>query len=257
MTKQIAGAFLGTLAAGALIVAITKALGPIPLSISQVTTNKTSTFDVSGEGQITTTPDRAEINLGIQTNDTTVQAVQTKGNTVIKKITDDLTGMGIAKDDIKTVNYSLYPTYNYQTGSQQITGYSLTASLQIKVQDFSKINQVVDTATKDGANQVSNISFTLSDEKKKDVENQAREQAITEAKSKAESLSKLAGMKLGKIVNVMENTAGNNVIYPMAAKELSSAMGGATDGTRSGAPTNVEPGSTTFTMNVTLSYETL
>lgn len=255
MFRSFFAPLVGTLAAIVLIVLVTKVTGPIPLSITQTTTNKQSSFDVSGEGKVATTPDRAEISLGIQANEPTVKAVQDKGNQVINQITQDLLALGVDKADIKTTNYSLYPNYDYKTGSQKITSYALNVSVQVKAQDFSKITQIVDTATKDGANQVGGINFTLSDEKKKEVENQVRAEAVKEAKSKAESLSSLAGVKLGRIINISENSNDNTPRpYMMAEKVMApDAVGGA--GTS--APTNVEPGSTTFTMTVTLSYETL
>lgn len=252
--KHIAASFLGTLTAGLVIVGFTRIAGPIPLHISQTTTAKQSTFDVTGDGEVSATPDRAIIDMGVQASENTVQAAQTKGNQVISAITKDLTAMGIDKADIKTTNYSLYPTYDYQGGKQRITSYSLNINLQVKLKDFDKINTVVDTATKDGANQVGGVQFTLSDEKRRDVENQVREIAIGHAKEKAQSLSKISGVQLGNIVNVTENTNnGNPRPYPMMAKDVAVAgMGGGS----AGAPTEVQPGSSTFTMSVTLSYET-
>ncbi|MEP7167364.1 MAG: SIMPL domain-containing protein, partial [Candidatus Woesebacteria bacterium] len=194
MTKLIAGSAIGTIVAAGVVFGMVKILGPIPLSVSQVTTNKQSSFDVTGQGEITTAPDSAEINLGIQATDSTVQAVQDKGNRTINQITQDLLSMGVEKADIKTVNYSLYPNYDYRSGSQKINGYALNVSLQVKAKDFTKISQIVDTATKDGANQVGGVSFTLSDDKRKEIEDQAREAAVKEAKAKAESLSRLAGV---------------------------------------------------------------
>lgn len=255
MFRSFFAPLVGTLAAVFLIVLVTRVTGPIPLSISQTTTSKQSSFDVTGEGKVATSPDRAEISLGIQATEPTVKAVQDKGNQIINKITQDLLSLGVEKADIKTTNYSLYPNYDYKSGTQKINGYSLNVSLQVKAQDFSKITQVVDTATKDGANQVGGITFTLSDAKKKEVENQVRAEAVKEAKSKAESLSSLAGVRLGKIINISENSNSDRIYpMPMSAKVMTLDAAGAES---AGAPTNVEPGSTSYSMTVTLSYETL
>ena len=257
MTRPFIASLAGTVGAFALIAFTLRVLGPLPLSITQTTTNKQSTFDVSGEGEISTAPDRAEINLGIQANESTVKAVQDKGNQIINKITQDVLALGVERTDIKTINYSLYPNYDYRSGGQKITGYALSVNLQVKAKDFTKISQIVDTATADGANQVGGVSFTLSDDKKREVEDQVREVAIKRAKEKAESLAHLSGVKLGKIVNVSENAGSNGYLRPyamMSEKAVDVGMGG---GTPASAPTNVEPGSTTFTMTVTLSYETL
>jgi uncharacterized protein len=257
MTKTIAASAIGTIVAAGVVFGVVKLLGPIPLSVSQTTTNKQSSFDVTGEGEVTTAPDRAEISLGIQANESTVKAAQDKGNQVITKITQDLLAMGIEKADIKTVNYSLYPNYDFRSGTQRITGYALNVSLMVKAKDFTKINEIVDTATKDGANQVGGVNFTLSDEKRKEVEDEARELAVKEAKTKAESLSRLTGVRLGKIININENANNGGYPRPMALMEKSAVGIGGDAAAQVAAPTNVEPGSTTFSLSVTLSYETL
>lgn len=232
------------------LITVSRFIGPIPFSIMQTTTAKQSTFDVTGESKITTIPDKAVVSLGITVNESTVKQAQDKANTIINNINAELGKLDIDKKDIKTDNYSLYPNYDYQQG-QRITGYSINANLSVNLTDFSTLNQAIDAATGAGANQVGGIMFTLSDEKKKDVENDARKQAIENAKEKAQSLSSLAGMRLGKIVNVSESPNFQPRPYALM-NATQDSMGGKT-----GVPTNVEPGSTTFNYSVTLSYETL
>ncbi len=234
------------------IVAISRVVGPLPLSVTSTVTQKQSTFDVSGDSKITTVPDKAVVSLGITVNESTVKSAQDKANKIINDINSELGKLGIEKKDIKTDNYSLYPNYDYGNGAQRITGYNVNANLSVSISDFAKLNQAVDAATSVGANQVGGINFTLSDDKKKDVENEARKEAIENAKSKAQELAGLAGMKLGKIVNVYETPQFEGAMY---AKDMVSALPQAGGG--AGAPTNIEPGSTSFSFTVTLSYETL
>jgi len=234
------------------VVAISRVVGPLPLSVTSTVTQKQSTFDVTGESKITTVPDKAVVSLGISVNESTVKAAQDKANTIINNINAELGKLSIDKKDIKTDNYSLYPNYDYSNGAQRITGYNVNANLSVSITDFAKLNQAVDAATNVGANQVGGITFTLSDDKRKEVENEARKEAIENAKAKAQELSGLAGMKLGKIVNVYE-TPQYDGIY---AKDMMAAAPQAL-GSGGGAPTNIEPGSTTFNFTVTLSYETL
>ncbi len=244
---------ISTLAVGS-AVAVTRAFGGPAFSINQVSTNKQSTFDVTGESKITTIPDQAEVRMGISINESTVKAAQDKANTVTNAINTQLAGLGIEKKDIKTENYSLYPNYDYQNGTgQRIVGYSVNANLVVTIKDFAILNQAIDTATQVGANQIGGITFTLSDEKRDETEKEARKEAIENAKKKASELSRLAGMRLGSIVNVYESPMGDSKIYPMMAE---SAMMDAR-GAGGGSPTNVEPGSTTYSYSVTLSYETL
>jgi uncharacterized protein YggE len=233
------------------IVLISRVTGPLPLSISQTTTNKQSAFDVTGEAKIATIPDKAEVSLGITVNEPTVKQAQDKANTVINTITEELMKLGVEKKDIKTDSYTLYPQYDYQAGGQRITGYNVNAMVNVSLTDFARLNQAVDMATKAGANQISGISFTLSDEKRKEVENEARQKAVDDAKEKAQKLAAISGMRLGRIINVTEGQSNKIMPYPAMDVAMARESGGG-----GGAPTNVEPGSTTFSYVVTLSYET-
>lgn len=226
-----------------------KLIGPIPLTINQVSTQKASTFDAVGEGSVSVAPDTAEIILGVTTSEGTVAQAQTKTNQVINDITKSLKQTGVEEKNIKTINYSVNPDYDYTNGNH-IKGYNVNASLLVKLTDFNKLNQAIDSATSLGANQVGGVNFTLSDEARRKAEDQARTEAVKVARTKAESLSKAAGIRLGKIVNVQENSAGGP--YPIyrdfAAMEAKSAPT---------APTQVQPGSTEVRLSVILSYETL
>jgi|SRR5579859_2457361 len=237
--------------AGALaLVLVTKYVAPIPFSVSQTTTQKESSFNVTGKSTISATPDKAVVTLGISLKENDIKQAQSKANDTINAIIQKLGQLGINKDDIKTENYSIYPNYDYQNQSQNILGYSVNVSLQVNITDFAKLNQVIDSAVSFGANQVGGVEFTLSDAKEKEVRKEARAQAIDDAKANAAELAGLAGMRLGRVINISEGT-NTPVPLPMMAMSKPVGVGGG------GAPTDIQPGSTTYNYTVTLSYETL
>ena len=228
-----------------LLFTFTKIFGPIPFSVNSVTTTKSTTFDVSGEGKVTASPDVALVTVGIQANGSTVKAAQDQINSTINKVSDAVKKLGIESKDIKTTNYSINPDYDFSGSAQRIRGYSASTNLSIKVRQLDKANSVIDTATSNGANQVGGISFDIDDKSK--LENEARAKAVDEAKKKAQDASKIAGFKLGKIVNYSENLQGFPGPIPMMRAQDSKAIGI--------IPTQVEPGSTDINITVTLSYE--
>ena len=245
------GKFLGvTLSILVILTLYFRFVGPIPFSVTQTTTEKKATFDVDGEGKVTAIPDTAEINLGIQVNKPTVEAAQKEANEKINKITDELKKLGIEEKFIKTINYSLYPEYDYRAG-QKIVGYNVNITLKIKVKDFDKINQVIDTATSLGANQIGNLSFTIDDEKLEELKMEARKQAIEKAKKKAKEIANAAGLKLGRIVNISESTPSNSY-YPSPLLRKTD-IGGIGEEQKTG----IQPGESEITVSIILSYETL
>lgn len=219
------------------------------IHLSSVVTQKTDLFTVSGEGKVTVVPDTAIVNLGITVNKPTVKAAQSEANLVIKNITSGLKNLQLADKDIKTTDYSIYPQYDYTNGVNKITGYTVNASLSVTVRNIDQINQVIDSSTTAGANNVSGIQFTVDDARQKELLKEARESAIKEAKDKAETLAAAAGLSLGRIVNVQESQP--NLIRPMMFDTKAVGLGaGATPSTE------VQPGSTDITSSVILSYET-
>jgi len=223
-----------------------KFIGPIPFSVTQTSVQKQSAFEVVGEGSASVSPDVAQISLGITTTQNSVATAQEQTNQVINNIVKALKQNGVKTENIKTQNYSVTPQYNFRE-NRQITGYTVSANLQVKITDFTKLNQAIDSATSLGANQVGGITFTLSDDLKTETETKAREEAIKTAKSKAESLAKAANIKLGRIINVQEGSSSQ----PPIMRTLEAAV----DNSAEPAPTQIEPGQSTVHLSVTLSYE--
>ncbi|MGA2967625.1 MAG: SIMPL domain-containing protein [Candidatus Levyibacteriota bacterium] len=249
--------------AGAIIVffvvlfVYTKLAGPIPFFINSVTTTKTDLFSANGEGKVTAVPDEATVNVGVTEQSQTVTDAKNKVNQAANKIIQDLKKLGIADKDIQTTDYSVTPNYSNEIGAvpiipilpnrqQDITGYTVTQNLEIQIQPIDKANQVVDAATADGANLVGGINFTFSDSLSKSLEERATRTAVDNAKAKAQTLANAAGIHLGKIVNVVENSN-----QPMP---LMMAAGVAKND--QSTPTNITPGENNLTVDVVLYYET-
>lgn len=222
----------------------------MPFSVNSITTTKTNLFSVQGTGEATAVPDTALLNLGVNKEAATVEAAQVEVNKIINKITADMKKLGIEEKNIKTTNYSVNPNYDFTAGRQKANGYSVNASIEVRIKPIEKANQAIDIATADGATQVGSAQFVVDDKTQKKLEDQARMDAVKEAKEKAQSLAKAAGISLGRVVDVQET--GNGIQPVMYRKELMAA-GNALD---SATPTELNPGENKISVTVTLSYET-
>ena len=225
--------------------AYSKLVGPIPFSVNSVVTSKTDTFSVTGEGKISVPPDIAIVSAGVQAQGATVKVVQDLLNKNINAVSAAVKAAGVDEKDIQTSGYNINPMYDYTAGSQRITGYQASSNLTIKVRVIDKANAVIDAATAAGANQVGGISFDV--DNKTAAQNKARELAVADAKSKAENAAKIAGFKLGRVINYSEDFGNGPRPIPMMAK--------ADTGLGAGEATAVEPGSNEITVTVTLSYQ--
>ncbi len=244
MLTQIASSAITLLLFFVLLFGYTKLAGPLPFSVNSVSTTKSTTFDVTGEGKVSVKPDSARVSAGVTANGPSVVQVQDQMNSIINKVTAAIKAQGIESTDLQTSTYNVNPRYDYSAGTQKINGYEARTSLTINVKDINKLNAVIDAATGAGATNVSNLGFQNADNQQ--ALDQARKLAVEDAKKKAQNIAGIAGFQLGKIVNYSEGGQGQP--RPM--------MIGALDAKAStGAPTQIEPGSNETTVTVTLSYE--
>ena len=213
----------------------------------QVTQNMTTTeLSVTGEGKVDIVPNTATVDVGVRVNKAaTVDAAQSQINETNNAIIAAMQKLGIEKQNIKTSNYSVYPSYDYSSGSDEIRGYDGNVTLSIKTKNVDQISQVIAAATESGANEIQNTRFEVEDPATYRAE--ARKKAIDNAKEEAQKLAQELGIKLGKVVNIVEHTSSGNDVYPYMA-ERAQGLGG-------GGGASFEPGSQTITSVVTLYFE--
>lgn len=221
------------------------------INLSTITQTKGEPFVVTGEGKVAVTPDIAKVTLGIQDSGASLKTVQNAVNTKSKALTDAIKKLGIDSSDIKTTSYNVYPQYDYTTPTQRITGYQVSTDYEVTIKNFDKVNDVIAAGTAAGANVVGSISFDLNDATKTEKMNEARVEAVKDAKTKAEGLAKAAGISLGKIINVSENQ--NNSIRPLTFADKSTAVG--MGGGIPSVQPSIQPGQTEIDITVSLSYE--
>jgi len=228
----------------------------VPLNINSVSTARSSEFTVTGTGKVDIVPDTANISAGISvSNVRTSQEAEAKLSETNNKIIDTLSRLGIKKEDIKTSNFSVNPDYSYNReiapvipGKETITGYNGNATLTIKVRNTKIAPQVIQETTAAGANNVYLSGFTVDSQEK--YKEQARDEAIKNAKEQAQKLAKSLGIRLGRVVNFVESSPYNP--YPYYGTEST----GMKMADQQSAPPQIEPGSQTVTSTVTLFYQT-
>jgi uncharacterized protein YggE len=164
------------------------------------------TLSVNGAAQVTLKPDIAYVTLGTLTQDAGAAAARTANNKLMGSVYAALKAQGVDTDrDVKTTNYSMYPRYD-ETG-KKITGYEISNNIQVKVRNLDKLGGIIEAATSAGANTSNGLYFDVED--REGAYNQALEQAIANARLRAETLVKSAGATLGAVVSASESGSYN------------------------------------------------
>ncbi len=113
---------------------------------------------VSGEGKVSVTPDIVYIDVGQTIEKPTVAEAQAENTRVMNAFIAALEQLGVAKADVQTVSYNMYPAYDWTDNKQVLRGYSVNQSVRVKVRDSAKSGEILAKAGELGLNQVSGLS---------------------------------------------------------------------------------------------------
>lgn len=211
--------------------------------------NQTRAISVTGESRKFIKADVATVQVTVVSDSGTTNLAETqdrnsqKANDVIAFLKSE----GVKEEDTKTVNYSIYPRYNYSERGQEFLGYTIRQDLQIKIRDLNKVGTILNGVVSRGANEVSGLQFTVDDPKK--IIEEARAEAIKEAKEKAERLAGDLGVDLVRLSNYSESGGGDPMPPIFYAKDAALGRGGG------GVSPDVQVGQNEIRTVVTLIYE--
>jgi len=174
---------------------------------------------VTGEGVIEAVPDVATLTIGVTTQGVTAAEALASNTAALNAVLARLTAAGIAPRDLQTSNLSLNPNWTgYDSAAPTISGYVASNMLTVRVRALDSIGAVLDAAVADGANTLNGLTFGLADPTP--ALNEARKEAVADARAKAELLAAAAGVELGRILSISEAYA-NTAPMPMFKAEAS------------------------------------
>jgi len=169
-------------------------------------TNAPASVLATGTASVSVTPDQAQINVSAVTQAATAQDATSQNATIaaniIAQVTQALGGSGT----VQTVNYSVSPTYTYpQNGTPILTGYTVTNSIQVTLNDLTITGKIIDTAVQAGASRIDSLSFSLKDDSS--ARAQALSAATVKAKAKAVAMAASVGLTAGSFITIQESGA--------------------------------------------------
>lgn len=205
-------------AAVALLCAATFA-APVTLSAAEAQPPQVA---VIGEGEVAIAPDMAVLGLAVTSEEKTAREALDANNGAMAAVLASMREMGIAERDLQTSGFSITPRYVYPKRSSdaeppRIVGYQVHNALTVRVRDLAGLGAIIDRSVSLGVNQGGNVTFTNDDRSAAITE--AREQAMADAISRATTLTEAAGIGLGKILSISEQSFRPQPI-PVARAEM-------------------------------------
>ncbi len=174
------------------------------------------TITVVGEGKVSTPPDMAQINMGIEVVGPDIMEASSQAETAMNALLTALKGEGVADKDIQTSYYNVWVERPYSPdGSPSGEAiYHVSNSVNVTVRDLANVANILGKAIEAGANNINSINFSVADPTP--LKSQARQQAVANAEAKAAELAGLNGVAVGEVVSISE-VVGNVAPYEYAA----------------------------------------
>jgi uncharacterized protein YggE len=209
------------------------ALGMVALACKTETSvvmpnEETAGVNVSGSGSAFGEPDVALLSLGVSAEAETVGEARAQASDAMNKMIESMKGNGVEEKDIQTSRFSVQPVYDYPINSRPVLrGFTVDNIATAKLREIDDTGKVIDDALTAGGNlaRIESLSFTIDDPTA--LEDEAREEAMAEARHKAEALAAAGGVDLGAPRMISESGGPTPIPFSAgAARELAADEAG-------------------------------
>jgi len=206
---------------------------------------------INGSATIQSTPDEFSFSPYYERTGTNTTALKNELNTFGTKLIDEVVKLGVKQDDI-TLNSNGYnrleiaPVGPDGTSTDDSNSQTVTLSVSIKAPTKDIAQKVQDYLAKTDAKGSLTSQPIFSQTKRQNLEDEARDKAIKDARTKAERSAKNLGVTVGKVIEIKESQDG--IAYPLYAK-------GAPEADTSISSLPVTPGKESVSSNVEVIFE--
>lgn len=183
---------------------------------------------VTGEGTATIAPDMALLGLTVARQATTAREALDANSAAMAEVLAAMNEEGVAERDLQTANFAIQPNYFYppqkangEREPPRIVGYTVRNSLSVRIRDLGKLGKILDKSVTLGVNEGGNISFTNDDPSAAIAD--ARVRAVKQAMMKASTLAQAAGVSVGNILEISEQSYTPRPM-PMANAQMARGM---------------------------------
>jgi len=215
------------------------------------TTTADHLIRTSAVGEVVSSPDRAEVQVGVETENADVQVAQSQNAVRMTNVTNAMKALGIPDDHLTTTGYSVSPVYDTNPtpgplaiGQRKPTTYRVSNTLLVRVDDVARVGAVIDAAVRSDANQVSSIAFLFSEQKGAALRAQALAQAVNRTRTDAGTVASALGVRLLDAREVQVDSGATPIVYDSSGTGVAAV-----------APTTpIEPGTLKVTANVQVAW---
>lgn len=201
-----------------LIAAIALFIISATVASAQTTPPEPPSVMVSGEGVVTAVPDQAWVRIGAESRAKISKDAQARNAEAMTAVQQKMTTLGIPKDAVRTLAVDLQMEYDYANGKQTPRGYVARNTIEVRVDDFAKLGDVLDAAVGSGATNLHGLRFDV--KRRAALEREALQMAVANAMGRAEALAAGAKRSIDRVLRIEESSVSRGGEMPVMAMRM-------------------------------------
>ena len=156
---------------------------------------------IQGKGRVTQAPDRIRILFTVSGRHADFAASVEQCNSAVDAVRTAAHGSGIDPGEVKTVHFDVRDETEYISGRHKHIGFAATHQLGIVLPiDQDLLGRFLSSVIRSNAKPQVTLAFEVSDPES--LRQRVLEDAVANAKRRAETIASAAGIKLGDIINI-------------------------------------------------------
>jgi uncharacterized protein YggE len=156
----------------------------------------------TGQAEVKRAPDQAWVTINAESRSKDPREAQQLNVAAMNAVLEKLKGMNLGDDAIRTTAYELHPEYDYVEGRQRLRGYVARNTIEVRVNEISRVGDVLGVAVGSGATSVGGLRFGLKD--RDAAEREALRLAVADARARADAAASGAGVQIARIQRIEE-----------------------------------------------------
>ena len=185
---------------------------------AQVNPPEPPTVVVSGEGVVTAVPDQAWVRIGAESRAKGSKDAQSRNAEAMTAVQRKMTALGLPTDAVRTLAIDLQMEYDYANGRQTPRGYVARNTIEVRVDDFAKLGDVLDAAVGSGATTLHGLRFDV--KRREALEREALQLAVANAMGRADALAAGARRSIDRVIRIEESSVSRGGEAPVMAMRM-------------------------------------
>jgi uncharacterized protein YggE len=195
-------------------------LGAAPAALAQ-TAADIPVIVTSGDAEVKKAPDRAWVGINAESRAKDPKAAQRANSEAMAAVMKTLSAAGIAESAIRTTAFDLQPEFDYANGRQTLRAYVARNAIEVRVDDITRVGDVLTAAVGGGATSVGGLRFDLKD--REAAEREALGLAVRDARTRADAAASGAGMRVDRVLKIEDHRVQPQEPRPMIAMRMEGA----------------------------------